>query len=126
MGNVIAMREKEGLIEWWEIEKRNSKCDCYDRIRRIKITMINWNVNCEMNYYERRTMIKRTMINWKEKWENKIMMREEEESKERWSIEKWNGKWWLAGETNDQNKDNQLRSENGNDIVMIEEESKEW
>jgi hypothetical protein len=35
------MREEERSNQGWEIEKRNSKCDYYGRIRRIKRAMIN-------------------------------------------------------------------------------------
>jgi hypothetical protein len=57
--SVIVMREEETKERRW-IEKRNSQCDYYDRIRRIK----------------------RRMINWKVKWDNMIIMREEESTEQ--------------------------------------------
>jgi hypothetical protein len=38
------MREEERSNQGWEIEKRNSKYDYYERIRMIKRTMINCEV----------------------------------------------------------------------------------
>jgi hypothetical protein len=91
MESRIVMKEEEGTKEGWWFEKWNGKCECYDRIRRIKITMINWEVNRKYDCYERRRRIKkwweiekenmkcdchqkrrninRTMINWEVKWE---------------------------------------------------------
>jgi hypothetical protein len=40
MENDIVMRE-ESSKEWWWNEKWKGKCNCYERIKRIKKTMMN-------------------------------------------------------------------------------------
>jgi hypothetical protein len=47
-GSAIVMREETGSKERRWIEKINGKCDCYERRRRIKRTIINWEVKREM------------------------------------------------------------------------------
>jgi hypothetical protein len=48
-GNGNVMKEEEGSKEQWSIEKWNGKFYCYERRRRIKRTMINWEVKWKVS-----------------------------------------------------------------------------
>jgi hypothetical protein len=43
----IVMREEEGPKEWWRIKEWNGNWDCYERRRRIKRMMKNWEVKLQ-------------------------------------------------------------------------------
>jgi hypothetical protein len=82
MRNANVMKKEEGSKEQWSIEKWNGKCYCYERRRRIKRTMINWEVKSEVRtLWEKKKDQKNNNQLRSEIWSG-IMMREEEGSKE--------------------------------------------
>jgi hypothetical protein len=48
MGNSNVMRKEEGSKERWSIWKWNGNCEWYERRRRIKRTMNNWEMTREV------------------------------------------------------------------------------
>jgi hypothetical protein len=88
---------------------------------------MNWNVKWELRLlWEKKKDQKNYNLLRIEKG-NALVMKEEEWSKERWLIEKWNGNWNCYWEIkNDQKNDDQLRNKKRSVIEMREEISTEW
>jgi hypothetical protein len=93
------MREEEGSKERWSKEKWKKKWIFYER-RKIKRTMITWNV----------------------KWEFRLLLKKKnQKNDDKLICEKRSG---IIKRKKDQNNDSQLTSEKWNAVIMREEGSK--
>jgi hypothetical protein len=149
IGSANDMKKEEGSKERYLFEKWKGKCDCYERRKRIKRMMVNWEIKWEILMLWKKKKDQKNNDQLRNEMEDADVMREEEGTKERWSIEKWNGnfEWcekrrtikrttnnWemkcelllLWEKKKDPKNDNQLGSEMENDNLMRgKEETKE-